>query len=181
MFSCELNDEVQLRMLEQRHADELYRLTDRNRNYLRTWLPWVDATNSKQDTMHFIEASLKQYANHNGFNCGIFYRNTLVGCIGYNGIDWPNKKTAIGYWLAEPYQGKGIMTNCCKELVRYALEELNLNRVEIRAGVENYKSRAIPERLGFKQEGILRQAEWVNHRFIDHAVYSMLAEEWTKI
>jgi ribosomal-protein-serine acetyltransferase len=53
-----------------------------------------------------------------------------------------------------------------------------LNRVEIRAAVANERSRAIPRRLGFTEEGVLRQAERVGDRFVDHVLYAMLAEDW---
>ena len=53
-----------------------------------------------------------------------------------------------------------------------------LNRVEIRAAVGNERSRSIPERLGFRQEGVLRKAELVGDRYVDHAVYATLASEW---
>jgi ribosomal-protein-serine acetyltransferase len=51
-------------------------------------------------------------------------------------------------------------------------------RVEIRAAPENARSRAIPERLGFTQEGTLRQVERVDDRYLDNVVYAMLAEDW---
>lgn len=63
-------------------------------------------------------------------------------------INWSNKTAYIGYWLGEEFQGNGIMTKVAKTLTDYAFNELNLNKVEIRAAVENEKSRAIPERLG---------------------------------
>ena len=53
-----------------------------------------------------------------------------------------------------------------------------LNRIEIRAAVGNARSRAIPERLGFKQEGTLREAERVGDAYLDAVVYSMLGSEW---
>jgi ribosomal-protein-serine acetyltransferase len=71
------------------------------------------------------------------------------------------------------------MTEAVRALVAYAFEVWKLNRVEIRAAVANVRSRAIPERLGFKQEGVLRQAERIGDRFEDLVVYSMLAGEWS--
>jgi ribosomal-protein-serine acetyltransferase len=110
-----------------------------------------------EHTKTFIESALKGFAENNGMNCGIYYQGRMAGCIGLHGYDWSNKKTSIGYWLGAEYQGKGIMTSTCKAIIDYIFNELKLNRVEIRAAVSNAKSRAIPERLGFVQEGIVRQ------------------------
>lgn len=55
---------------------------------------------------------------------------------------------------------------------------MDLNRIEIKAAVKNFKSQAIPEKLNFKKEGILRQAEFVNNEFIDLFIYSILKNEW---
>jgi ribosomal-protein-serine acetyltransferase len=101
-----------------------------------------------------------------------------VGIIGLNRLDRFHKQTEIGYWLAEECQGRGIMTACCRTLVDFVFREYGLHRVEIRAAVGNTKSRAIPERLGFTHEGTLREAEWVNDRFVDGAVYAVLEHDW---
>jgi ribosomal-protein-serine acetyltransferase len=178
MFSCHLNERVELRLLEPKFSEELYSLTDKDRSYLREWLPWVDGTNSSESTRNFINFTLKEFANNNGFNAGIFFEGNIVGCIGLHGIDWNNKKTSIGYWLGSEYQGKGIMTESCRAVVGYIFNELGLNRVEIRAAVENNRSRAIPERLGFKQEGIIREAEWLYDHYVDHVVYGILKADW---
>lgn len=70
------------------------------------------------------------------------------------------------------------MTQCTKAIIDYAFNKLDLNRVEIRASVENIKSQAIPERLGFTKEGRLRSEERVQGRFTDSYVYSLLKSEW---
>ncbi len=70
------------------------------------------------------------------------------------------------------------MTKTVKALMHYAFEELQLNKVEIRAAVGNVKSRAIPERLNFTIEGTIRDAEWLYDRYVDHVVYGMLVKEW---
>ena len=85
----------------------------------------------------------------------------------------------IGYWLGEEFQGKGIMTAASRILIHYAFDEFQLNRVEIRCAVGNTRSRAIPERLGFIQEGMIGDGEWLYDHYVDLIVYRMLAREWT--
>ncbi len=70
------------------------------------------------------------------------------------------------------------MTGATRAMTQHALVDLGLNRVEIRAAVENKKSRAIPERLGFLFEGVERDGEWLYDHFVDLAVYGMLAADW---
>ena len=167
-------------MVEMRDADELFALVDASRMYLREWLPWVDASVSVEDTKAFVHAAQQQYTRGDGCQCCIRYKGKIVGIIGFHRVDLFHKQTDIGYWLAEEYQGRGIMTACCRALVDFAFREYKVHRVEIRAAVENQKSRAIPERLGFTHEGTLREAEWVNDHFVDGAVYAMLERDWTE-
>jgi len=64
-----------------------------------------------------------------------------------------------------------------RAMTDYAFDELELNRVEIQVGTNNHRSRAIPERLGFQQEGVLRDYERVGDRYLDIVVYSLLASD----
>ena len=178
MFSFKIDNDTELRLLEQRHAEELFLLTDRDRDYLRKWLPWLDGNKYVKDSRNFIKRTLEQVANNRGFTAGIWYKGELAGVIGYNRIDWLNRIASIGYWLGASFQGKGIMTKSCRSLIDYAFDELKMNRVEIHCATENRKSRAIPERLGFEHEATIRQAEWLYDHFVDHVVYGMLVEDW---
>lgn len=89
-----------------------------------------------------------------------------------------HRSAQIGYWLGKDYQGRGIMTRAVIALVEYGFNRMGLNRVEIHAAVQNEKSRSMPEKLGFLNEGCIRQAEWLYDHYVDHMVYGMLAEEW---
>jgi len=179
MFTHQIDENTTLAMVEMRDADEVFALVDASRMYLREWLPWVDSSVSVEDTKEFVHAAQQQYARGDGFQCCIRCKGKIVGIIGLHRVDRFHKQTEIGYWLAEEYQGRGIMTACCRALVDFAFREYKLHRVEIRAAGENEKSRSIPERLGFTHEGTLRESEWVNDRFVDGAVYSMLERDWT--
>jgi ribosomal-protein-serine acetyltransferase len=178
MFPIRLDEDIALELLELRHAEELFRVTDANRDHLRQWLPWVDGSRSPEDTAAFIRLTRQQLTNNNGFQTAIRYRGTLVGVVGHHAISWANRSASLGYWLSRDAQGRGIMTQACRTYTSHAFETWKLNRMEIRCAVENRRSRAIPERLGFRLEGTIRQAEWLYDHFVDHVVYGMLASEW---
>jgi ribosomal-protein-serine acetyltransferase len=89
-------------------------------------------------------------------------------------VDWQHRSTSIGYWLSEREQGHGLMTQTVRALDDHALREWGLHRIEIRAAPENHRSRAIPERLGFSEEGVLEQAERVGERYLDSVVYGLV-------
>jgi ribosomal-protein-serine acetyltransferase len=156
----------------------LFALIEENRAHLRRWLPWVDATRSMHDTVVWISSALEQFARGMSLNTGIFSRGLLVGVCGYHTIDWANRRTSIGYWLASSHQGQGLMRRSVRALSTHAFVSLQLNRLEIRAAVENARSRAVAEGLGYQLEGHCRQAEWLYDRFVDHAIYGMLASDW---
>ncbi|WP_427902166.1 GNAT family N-acetyltransferase [Paenibacillus silvae] len=64
--------------------------------------------------------------------------------------------------------------------MQHAFEKLLLNKVEIGAAADNWRSRAIPEKLGFQQEGELRDYEFLNGRFLHRVMYGLRREEWTE-
>ncbi len=178
MFKYMIDEDVELRLLDNNHAEVMFKSIDLCRDYLREWLPWIDGTKTIEDTKSFIEMTKKQFASNEGFQAGIWYKGEFAGVIGYYGLNWYSKSVNIGYWLDKRYMGKGIMTKACRVFIDHAFNEYKLNRVEIRCAEGNYKSRAIPERLGLSKEGIIREAEWLYNYYVSHVVYGMLAAEW---
>ena len=179
MFSYKIDEDVKLSLFELRHAEELNALITQNYEHIKEWSAWLtDRERSIEQTQNFVRRNLKQFAENNGFEICIWYKGEIAGQIGYNYLDWNDRRTEIGYWLGASFQGKGLVTKSCRVLIDYAFNELKLNRVEMRCGVGNKKSRKIPEKLGFREEGIVRQAEWLHDHFIDLVIYGMLASEW---
>ena len=178
MFRLRIAPDLEVRQIEDRDALALFEVTEANRAHLRTWLPWVDHTKSIEDTRTFVAGALAQYQSNRGPNCAIWIGGEIAGAIGCHPIDWANRSCAIGYWIAEPHVGKGIVTRCCRALIDSLFQDMKLHRVVIQCGTGNHRSCAIPERLGFKREGLLREAEWVNDRWVDLYVWSMLEEDW---
>jgi ribosomal-protein-serine acetyltransferase len=173
-----IDDTTALRLLRAEDASELFALTDSNRKHLRAWLPWVDAVLAEVDTALFIDATIAQREAGRGPQFAILADGAIVGVAGFRPIDRMNRVGEIGYWLAAAAQGRGTMTECCRFLVRYAFLTLDLNCVVIAAATGNQRSRAIPQRHGFKFEGMLRAREELYGAFVDHAVYSQLRAEF---
>jgi ribosomal-protein-serine acetyltransferase len=178
MLTFKIDEDLVLRSLQVDDAPPLFLLVEENRAYLREWLPWVDAQTSVEDSRTFILTTQQQHASNLGFQTGIWFRGQLAGVIGFHAIDWANKSVELGYWIGSAYQGYGIVTKACRCLVDHAFDEFQLNRVQIRCATENKKSCAIIERLGFNQEGLIHQAEFLYDHYVDLYVYGMTADEW---
>jgi len=178
MFRRSIQTDVFLTLLEERHAAAAFAVVDREREHLRRWLPWVDRTTCVDDTRDFIRTSLQQFADNEGLVAGIWCNEEFIGTVGTHKVDWLNRKVEIGYWIAVKFQGKGIITDACRALIDYSFDELELNRVEIHCAEGNLKSCAIPKRLGFEFEGIRREGQFLDGRYLDIHVYAMLARHW---
>jgi ribosomal-protein-serine acetyltransferase len=166
-----------LRPIEESDAQELYALAEQNRDYLARWLPWASAQ-TREGMLEFARAAAQQILERNGAQRALIEREAIIGMVGVHGIDWQHRSTSLGYWLAEHAQGKGAMTEAVRAMVHQALRVWRLNRVEIRASVENARSRALIERLGFRYEGEAREAFLLPDGYHDDAVYAMLSCEW---
>lgn len=173
----QIDNETELRSYTEDDAEQLFNVVKRNYEHLRPFLHWVSPAYSFDDAQQFIEQNREAAANKKSEGLGIFYRGELIGSVGFVNFSWNSKRTEIGYWISGDFEGKGIITKCCETLIDYAFDELELNRIEIRCARENIRSRAIPERLGFQPEGMLRQFQWRHTRLYDIAVYGLLKQE----
>lgn len=180
MLNCQIEENLELRFVSERHAEELNSVVAENLEHLQEWLPWANADYSVEKAKEFVQANLKGFAKNEFPSYFIFEDKKIVGGIGFNNVFTIDRNAEIGYWLAENAQGRGIITKCCRKLIDFAFYEMNFNRIVIRCATGNLKSQAIPEKLGFTKEGILRETALLNNKFIDLIVYSMLKKEWKK-
>jgi len=178
VFEHRVDAEISIRMYENEHIEPALALVNTNRDHLRAWLNWVDSTRTPADMQGFIIGGLDQYVRNDGFQAGIWYQGELVGSIGFHRWDFAFHVTEIGYWLDKAHTGKGIMTRAVKAMVKIAFEQVNLNRVMITCAVDNERSCAIPERLGFTHESVARAQEFVNGQHHDAHIYALLKREW---
>jgi ribosomal-protein-serine acetyltransferase len=171
----QVSDDIVLYPLSVDDIFRIFNTLDSEREYMREWLPFVDTTREVEDTGNYVryvlETTDKQFT--------IYYKERFVGLVGFKDTNAENKKTEIGYWLSQYAQGKGIMTQSVAKLIEYAFTEMDMNRIQIKVAVGNRKSRRIPEKLGFLEEGIERDGELlVDNVFTDIVVYSLLKKEY---
>ncbi len=178
MLPLKIGKGLELRLLEVHAAEALFLLIHRNQDQLRPWLAWADFTHSAEDVRRYIASMASLYQNGEALPTVIYSQGALAGAITLHKIDKRNRSSSIGYWLGQDWQGRGLMTAACRALVGLGFQDYHLHRIEIRCAVENQKSCAIPQRLGFTREGIARQAEAHGGHFKDLVVWSMLEHEW---
>ena len=177
-FIIPVNSHCHMRLPMHDDAEKLFRLIEGSRDSLRKWLPWLDNNTNIEDTHRFIKYCQERYTNLGIVSTIIMYQNKLAGCIGFNQVNRGDKNATVGYWLGEPFRGRGIMLNCCHRLIDYAFYDLSLHRIELRCAEGNEKSQNIALRLGFSYEGTLRDGECLYGEFHDLKIYSLLKPEW---
>jgi len=148
-----------IRPFERADALELFERIDASRDTLRPLLPWVDATQTADDSRETIAQMRGNWETHTDLAVGVIRREDgrVLGGSGLHRIDWDTRAFEVGYWLASDAVGYGYMTECVAALTSMAFEALDANRVEIRLDPTNERSRAVPVRLGFVYEGRLRR------------------------
>jgi len=159
-------------------AEEFQALIDAHRDDLRRWLDWIDATRTLADSRRYAQDAAAQFVDRTSFAYAIEAAGRIVGSVGIHDLDWANRSGALGYWLAPPWRGRGIMTRACIALTTKAFREVRLERLEIRCALGNGASRAVAERLRFAHEGNLARAHALHGDFLDAALFATTAQVW---
>jgi len=173
-MNLQVDEQIKLELIDIHHAETLFQLANENRSHLKQWLSWLDYMHSVDFMHQFVKNAKQRYADGHEYAYVIIFNDIVVGRVGVYKIDPHNRIGEIGYWISEEYQGYGITTKSCAALIEYCFNDVLLNRLEIKCGKENYKSQGVPERLNFTLEGVLREAELLNGKFIDLNLYSLL-------
>lgn len=174
-MKIQVTENIRLKQIELTDARVIFNTINTQREYLGKWLPFVELTQKIDDTKGFIKLMLNAPENSFEYVFVILFENEFAGLIGFKGTDRQNKKTEIGYWLSQNYQKRGIITESVQTLVKFAFNEMKMNRVQIKCAVRNIPSKNIPRKLGFKLEGIERDGELLaGGKFTDIEVYSKL-------
>ena len=141
---------------------------------LRDGLPYPY---TEQDGKEFISAMLSADENET-FAFAIMVDDKVVGSIGIFRQGNIHSQTAeLGYYIAEEYWGKGIMTEAVKQICEYVFGDSDIIRIYAEPFAYNIASCRVLEKAGFQYEGTLRSNAVKNGKVIDMKMYSLLKEE----
>ena len=141
---------------------------------LRDGLPYPYTV---QDGKEFISAMLSADENET-FAFAIMVDDKVVGSIGIFRQGNIHSQTAeLGYYIAEEYWGKGIMTEAVKQICEYVFDNSDIIRIYAEPFAYNIASCRVLEKVGFQYEGTLRNNAVKNSKVIDMKMYSLLKEE----
>jgi ribosomal-protein-alanine N-acetyltransferase len=105
--------------------------------------------------------------------------NQVIGSCGYYGFHTWHMRASIGYELARPFWRHGLMTEALKAIINLGFEEMDLNRIDAVVLPENIASLKLLEKLGFENEGFLKEYEnWGRKGYVDLCMLSLLRKTW---
>lgn len=166
-------NQISLEKFSLDRASELFALVNENRAYLRKSLPWLDSTTELQHSRDFISETLEKVEKgESGSAYFIVVEGGLAGIIETHHIDYDKNLFYLGYWLAEKYQGRGIITEACKKVIAEMFAR-GFKTAEIRCAVGNPKSCAVAERLGFREIETLEKESKMYGELIDMRVWRL--------
>ncbi len=200
MFTLKIDEEIQLRNIHPDDAEALFALIERNRVRLR---PWIDpyalpetAKAARLFTIHclfnyygdpFGSSELDQYFHElehyfppaqRPLDLGIWFRGELAGTVFMSQLSGSPTALEFGYWITEEHEGKGIITRCISALMDYAINEMGIQRFVIGCAATNRRSRAVPERLGYRVHVTQPNKEVVGEFVYDRTIYGIRSTAW---
>ncbi|MFJ7727643.1 GNAT family N-acetyltransferase [Neobacillus sp. NPDC097160] len=136
----------------------VYQAIQASLNELKPWMPWAHREQTEQDVEVNMREAHAKFLTREDLRLHIFHKETgeFIASSGLHRINWDIPKFEIGYWIDTRFSGKGYITEATEAIANFAFTILKAKRVEIRCDSKNIRSRAIPEKLGFTLEGILK-------------------------
>jgi len=160
------------------NAEELWEVVDASRDHLSPWLPWVPFNDGPRSSKRYLDACVVDWDTGRAMRFAIRSRKdgALLGAITLDNCVHLHRCCDLGYWLRQDATGSGIMTEVGKATLRFAHQRVNIHRIRCAAAVDNFPSLRVIQRLGFRFDGLSRQAEYIQSRWVDHAVFGHLPD-----
>ncbi|GKW10698.1 GNAT family N-acetyltransferase [Pectobacterium sp. IFB5596] len=160
---------LRLTIQEESDADAIFTLIQQEKSRLRRTLPWPDSVKTVDDTRETIRGNRKEFFAKTAAVYVIRWDDMLAGIVSFNAIK--NKEGIIGYWIAEEFEGKGIVSQAVSTLIAAYVDASLIERCIIKASTANTRSNAVAQRLGFRFHHMEKKAEKISEQWFDHNIY----------
>ena len=200
MFNLEVDEEIHLRNIHPDDAEAFFDLMERNRTRLRPWIdPYALPETAKATRLFTITCLISYYGNpfgsseldqylhelesyfppsHRPLDLGIWFHDKLAGTMLMSRLNDSPTALEFGYWITEEHEGKGIITRCISSLMDYAIDNMGIQRFVIGCAASNQRSRAVPERLGYRLHVTQPNGEVVGEYVYDRTIYGIRSTGW---
>ena len=165
--------------LEPADGAELWTAVEGSRAHLEPWLPWVPFNNEPEASHRYADASALDWDHARACRFAIRDKKTraILGVVGLEMFAHLHQSVELGYWLQKTMTGQGFMTEASRAVITWAFSRVNVHRIRVAAATDNHESLHVIGRLGFRFEGISREAERCHGRWLDHAVFALLVTD----
>lgn len=129
---------------------------------LRQWMPWAGGEKPTiEESEANVRAAYAKFLTREDLRLSLFLKgtDTLVGSSGLHRIKWEVPSFEIGYWVRTQFEGQGYISEAVAGITEFAIQQLGARRIEIRCDALNHRSAAIPRRLGYELEGVLKNED----------------------
>ncbi|RNL76188.1 50S ribosomal protein L7/L12-serine acetyltransferase [Citrobacter sp. MH181794] len=175
-----VSDALELRAVEEHHVAPLHQLVLKNKIWLQQSLNWPQFVESEDDTRKNVQGNMMLHQRGYAKMFLIFEQEEVAGVISFNQIEPLNKAAYIGYWLDEEHQGKGILSQALQAMIHHYAQRHEIRRFVIKCRVGNVRSNQVALRNGFRLEGCLRQAEFLNGDYYDVNLYARIIDGYSE-
>jgi ribosomal-protein-serine acetyltransferase len=175
------SERITIRPYRESDAQAIFEAVAESRDHVRPWLPFADEHQTVEESRDWIIHTMAQWLLREDLAIGIWETATdrFLGGTGIHPHNWDTGYFEIGYWIRASAAGHGYVTEAVRLLANYIFDTLKATRLEIRCDELNVRSAAIPQRLGFVQEGRLRNnATTPDGSLRSTLVFSLIPGEW---
>ncbi|UCG62199.1 MAG: GNAT family N-acetyltransferase [Candidatus Zixiibacteriota bacterium] len=172
-------DKINLRFITKGDALSIYQYAADEAISRYTHIPHPYNLDDAYDFVKLTQSDRKRKA---AYHYGLENRETgqIIGMIGLIALFPMHRKAELGYWLAKPFWGRGIITEAIEKIVEFAFVTLKLHRVYAHVFPDNKASIRVLEKCGFTREGLIREGFVQRGKYVSVYMYSILEDEWAK-
>ncbi|HET8840210.1 MAG TPA: GNAT family N-acetyltransferase [Ktedonobacteraceae bacterium] len=170
-----------LRTFEMKDAEALFAAIEESREH---FYPWYTTFSQKPhdiaETRDLIVRWQARWLLREGFLRGLFLRDSgqFLGSLGFRAEDWESRSFGLTYWLRQSAEGRGYISEAVRLLTEYLFTHLEAQRVEIRCDARNQRSAALARRLGFQEEGCLRNSRMAADGVLENTlIFSLIPSD----